>query len=56
MKKLLLLGLLSGCTLTISQTDTHGLATDVGDDNPSNQVTASPNVDIPLTPKLPLTK
>ena len=46
---------LSSCTLSMNQTDTHGTATQVGEDSPQTNPTINPNVNIPVSaaPSLP---
>lgn len=56
MKKLLILLalplLLSSCTLSFSNIDTHGSATDLVDENLSTDPTVSPTITVPLKPAL----
>ena len=57
MKKLLILLvcpllLLSSCTLSFSNIDTHGSATDLVDENMSTDPMVSPTITVPLKPAL----
>jgi hypothetical protein len=40
--------LLSGCTVSIIQTDTHGVSDDVVDDTSSTSTQVDPNVNVPV--------
>ena len=52
MKKLYMLTLsvmLTGCTLSFSNSCNQGAGSDTIDSTPSNQVTASPDITVPVT-------
>lgn len=61
MKKLILIslfaGLLTACTLSFQNIDTHGTATDLVDDTQSNTPNVSPNISVPVSavPAIPIT-
>lgn len=42
--------LLSGCTISFQNIDTHGTATDLVDETQSNEPKVSPVIKVPLTP------
>jgi len=60
MRKLLILLalplLLSSCTLSFSNIDTHGSATDLVDENMSTDPTVSPTITVPVSavPSIPI--
>lgn len=62
MKKLLILLalplLLSSCTLSFSNIDTHGTASDLVDENLSTDPTVDPNINVPMSivPDIPSTQ
>lgn len=52
MKKLYILAIsvmLTGCTLSFSNVDTHGTATDVVDDTLTTSPTVSPDISVPVS-------
>ena len=55
MKRLILLAILPlvlvGCTLSFSNIDTHGTATDVLDEEQGASPTISPTLTVPISPK-----
>lgn len=52
MKKFLFLpAILTGCTISIIQTDTHGAAEDIVDNTSSQRVEPETNLSVPLTGK-----
>lgn len=53
---ILLVPVITCCTLSVIQTDTHGTATDVVDSTPSTTADVKPDVDlsIPMAPMAPL--
>lgn len=52
---LLVSAITTGCTYNISMAHTSGYAEDVIDDTASNTPNVSPNINVPVTPSLPIT-
>lgn len=42
--------LLTGCTISFTNVDTHGTASDVVDDTMSTPTTVSPDITVPISP------
>ncbi len=40
----------TSCTINLIQTDTHGIAEDIGDPTSKTEVEADPNLTIPVKP------
>jgi hypothetical protein len=53
MKKLIPFAvILTSCTISFQNIDTHGPATDLVDENQAASPTVSPNINVPITPGL----
>ncbi len=50
MKNIIILFLLTGCTINIFQTDTHGSASDVVDETSTISPDIKPEISVPLSP------